>query len=212
MTGATGYLGRPLTEALLARGHEVRALVRPSSVARLAPRTRPVVGDALEPAAWSSAIRPGDVVVQLVGVAHPSPRKAPDFERLDRVSAETTARIAGAAGAARLVYVSVAQPAPIMRAYAAARAAGEAAVHAARVPATIIRPWYVLGPGHRWPLLLLPLYALAALVPRTRAAARRLALVTRTQMLAALVEAVESNAPGVTLVEVPEIKRAIIAS
>jgi uncharacterized protein YbjT (DUF2867 family) len=98
-----------------------------------------------------------------------------------------------------------------MRAYAAARAAGEAAVHAARVPATIIRPWYVLGPGHRWPLLLLPLYALAALVPRTRATARRLALVTRAQMLAALIEAIESTSPGVTLVEVPEIKRAVIA-
>ncbi|MBI4213584.1 MAG: NmrA family NAD(P)-binding protein [Chloroflexi bacterium] len=32
VTGATGYIGRPLTRALLARGDHVRALVRPRSL------------------------------------------------------------------------------------------------------------------------------------------------------------------------------------
>lgn len=208
MTGATGYLGRPLTEALVARGHGVQALVRAASLARLAPRVEPVLGDALDPSSWARAVRAGDVVVPLVGVAHPSPRKAPELERLDRGSAEATAQVARSAGASRLVYVSVAQPAPIMQAYVAARAAGEAAVRATGLPATILRPWYVLGPGHRWPLLLWPFYAISSLLPRSRATARRLGLVTRAQMLAALIRAIESTEPGVEIVEVPDIKRA----
>ena len=34
--------------------------------------------------------------------------------------------------------------------------------------ATIVRPWYVLGPGHRWPLALVPLYRLAERFPSSR--------------------------------------------
>ena len=39
------------------------------------------------------------------------------------------------------------------------------------------RPWYVLGPGHRWPYLLLPIYKFAELIPKTRKGALRLGLV-----------------------------------
>ena len=62
----------------------------------------------------------------------------------------------------------------------------------AGLTATILRPWYVLGPGHRWPIALLPFYALAELLPSTRDTARRLGLVSVAQMVAALVQAVES--------------------
>jgi len=72
------------------------------------------------------------------------------------------------------VYVSVAHPAPVMQAYVAARVEAEALVAATGIPATILRPWYVLGPGHRWPMLLLPLYTLLRLLPATRESAERL--------------------------------------
>ena len=75
------------------------------------------------------------------------------------------------------------------------------------LPATILRPWYVLGPGHRWPALLAPLYALARAFPPTRDGARRLGLVTLDQMLAALVAAVEAPADGWRTVDVPHIQR-----
>ena len=55
--------------------------------------------------------------------------------------------------------------APVMEAYLATRAAGEAAIADAGITATVLRPWYVLGPGHRWPVLLIPLYATASVVP-----------------------------------------------
>lgn len=43
-------------------------------------------------------------------------------------------------GIAHLVYVSVAQPAPVMRAFIAVRAQGEAMIREAGLTATILRP------------------------------------------------------------------------
>jgi uncharacterized protein YbjT (DUF2867 family) len=96
-----------------------------------------------------------------------------------------------------------------MKAYLLARAEAERALSQSGLTATIVRPWYVLGPGHRWPILLVPVYACAELFPGLRASARRLGLVTLAQMTATLVDAIERPPPtGMTrLVEVPEIKR-----
>jgi uncharacterized protein YbjT (DUF2867 family) len=74
--------------------------------------------------------------------------------------------------------VGVAHPAPAMHAYIAARSACEAELQASMLNATILRPWYVLGPGHRWPYALIPFYWLAKRIPSTREGARRLGLVT----------------------------------
>jgi uncharacterized protein YbjT (DUF2867 family) len=133
-----------------------------------------------------------------------------DLERLtlpSSIRATTTAALR--AGASHIVYVSVAHPAPVMHAYIAARVEGEALVAATGIPATILRPWYVLGPRHRWPMLLLPLYALLRLLPATRESADRLGLVTQAQMTAALLYAV-ANPPGagMRIVEVSGIRRA----
>jgi uncharacterized protein YbjT (DUF2867 family) len=105
-----------------------------------------------------------------------------------------------------LVYVSVAQPAPVMQAYIAVRQEGERLIREAGLTATILRPWYVLGPGHRWAYLLLPIYKLLERLPATRNGAQRLGLVTHRQMLAALVRAVEHPPDGVRMVSVPEIR------
>jgi uncharacterized protein YbjT (DUF2867 family) len=113
------------------------------------------------------------------------------------------------AGVQHFVYVSVAHPAPVMRAYIAVRQEGEALVRASGIRATILRPWYILGPGHRWPYLLLPIYAVLRWVPMTRHGAERLGLVTRRMMVAALVRAIEMPpAETVRTIEVPEIRRA----
>jgi len=72
------------------------------------------------------------------------------------------------AGVSHFIYVSVAHPAPIMQAYIDARVAGEAAIREAGLTATVLRPWYVLGPGHRWAAGLLPLYWVLELIPSTK--------------------------------------------
>jgi uncharacterized protein YbjT (DUF2867 family) len=98
----------------------------------------------------------------------------------------------------------------MMHAYLAARAAAEAAIAAAGLTATFVRPWYVLGPGHRWPYLLLPFYSLAERVPSMRDSARRLGLVTLAQMTRALVTAAENPPPAGErrVVDVPGIRAA----
>jgi uncharacterized protein YbjT (DUF2867 family) len=208
LTGSTGYLGSRLIPRLLARGHRVRALVRASSRAQLPAGCEAVVGEALDRATFQDHVAPADTFVQLVGVPHPSPRKAEQFRAVDLVSVRESAAAAAAAGVRHFVYVSVAQPAPVMKAYQEVRAEGERLVRATGIDATFLRPWYVLGPGHRWAYALLPAYWLLERVPPTRATALRLGLVTLEQMLRALVRAVDDRPSGVRVVEVPGIRSA----
>lgn len=157
---------------------------------------------------FSGRVAPCDTFVQLVGVAHPSPAKAPQFRSIDLASARAAGDAASASRVAHFVYVSVAQPAPAMKDYVAARAEGEAYLTSLNLDATFLRPWYVLGPAHRWPFLLLPGYWLLERLPATREGARRLGLVTLTQMVSALVRAVENPARGIRIVDVPTIRAA----
>jgi uncharacterized protein YbjT (DUF2867 family) len=210
ITGGTGYVGRRLVRALLELGHDVRVLTRPGSSSRVPVGAAAVVGNALDPSTFQDELRAGDTLVHLVGTPHPSPSKAAEFRRVDLPSILASVAAAQHAGAAHVVYVSVAQPAPMMHAYIAVRAEGEAALAASGLTATVLRPWYVLGPGHWWPLVLVPLYAMARLLPSTRAGAERLGLVRLDQMVAALVRAVEHPPPPgrLTLVDVPGIRAA----
>jgi uncharacterized protein YbjT (DUF2867 family) len=210
ITGGTGYVGRRLVRALLELGHEVRVLTRAESAVRVPSGASAVVGNALDASSFQHELCAGDTLVHLVGTPHPSPAKAAEFRKVDLPSILASVAAARHAGAAHVVYVSVAQPAPIMHAYIAVRAEGEAALAASGITTTVLRPWYVLGPGHWWPLALVPLYAMARLLPSTRAGAERLGLVRLDQMVSALVRAVERPpAPGtLALVDVPGIRAA----
>jgi uncharacterized protein YbjT (DUF2867 family) len=199
-------MGRRLSAALLSRGHKVRALVRPGSEKKLAPGAEPVKGDALDKASYENAVAPADTFVHLVGVSHPNPSKAEEFRHVDAKSAMNAIAAAVEAQVSHFVYVSVAQPAPIMQAYIAARAECEQALRASGLNATVLRPWYVLGPGRRWPLLLVPMYWLLERIPGTRESALRLGLLTIDEMIAALVAAVEQSALGFRVLGVPEIR------
>jgi nucleoside-diphosphate-sugar epimerase len=208
VTGATGYLGRHLLPKLVARGHRVAALVRPGSRWRFSEDCRVVVGEALDAPTFSPAIGAVDALVHLVGVAHPNPRKGAEFQEVDLASVRSVLAAAIENRVPHFIYVSVAQPAPVMHAYQAARAAGEALIRASGIDASILRPWYVLGPGHRWPMLLAPCYALLARLPSTRETAQRLALLNIDQMIAALVLAIEQPPVGVRVWDVSSMHTA----
>jgi len=213
VTGGTGYIGRRVVAALVERGHRVRALVRPASRLRLPQGCTSVVGDALDASTFSMHVAGCDTFLQLVGTPHPSPSKAAEFERVDLVSARESCRAANAAHIAHFIYLSVAQSASVMRAYAQVRMRGEGLVRefvarGAGRSATFVRPWYVLGPGHRWPYALVPLYWIMERIPSTRERARQLGLVTIAQMVRTLVNCVESPPVGERIIAVPEILEA----
>ncbi len=207
VTGSTGFMGSRLTAELLRRGHRVRALARPGSESKLPPGCEVVHGDALRAETYSERVAPADTFVHLIGVAHPNPSKATEFRDIDLKSCQEAVRAASEAGVRHFVYLSVARPAPIMQEYQAVRAEGELLIRESGMMATFVRPWYVLGPGRRWPLLLAPMYALARLLPATRDGAERLGPVTVEQMTQALAWAVENPPEEIRVLEPPQIRK-----
>ena len=211
ITGGTGYMGANLVPALLERGHRVRGLVRNSSKGTLPVGCEVVSGDALDAKTYRQFIRPADTFVHLVGVAHPSPSKGAQFRSIDLVSAREAINAAAELGIQHFVYLSVAHPAPMMKDYIAVRTECEDLIRERGLNATILRPWYVLGRGHRWPYALVPFYKVMEMLPVARASAQRLGLVTLEQMIMALVQSVETPRNGIRVVEVPEIRIAQIS-
>jgi len=208
ITGGTGYMGSSLIPVLLERGHRVRALVRSGSAGKIPVGCEVVSGNALDSKTYRQLIKPSDTFIHLVGVPHPSPAKAAEFRSIDLVAGREAIDASADLEVPHFIYLSVAHPAPMMKSYIAVRMECEELIRNRGLNATILRPWYVLGPGHRWPYALLPLYKIAEVLPFTSGGAQRLGLVTLEQMVLALAQAVESPSLGVQIVGVPEIRQA----
>jgi uncharacterized protein YbjT (DUF2867 family) len=206
VTGGTGYIGRRLIPVLIERGHSVKAVARAGSENKLPGKASVIRADPLKENSYTEAIRGCDTFIHLIGVPHPSPAKAAQFRAIDWPSTQVAVKAAREAGISHFIYLSVAHPAPVMEAFIAVRAQGEALLRESGMRATFVRPWYVLGPGHRWPYALLPFYWIAELLPVTRESARRLGLVTISEMLNALVWAVENVPVNTRILDVPKIR------
>lgn len=162
VTGASGFVGRPLVAALAQHGHAVRALSR--RVLRF-PADVDVVqiidGDGAE--RWRNALADVDVVVHLAGIAHAGRGIAPEaYDRVNRQMTSDLARAAAASGVGRFIFVSSIRaqsgaaanhmlteadaPQPTDD-YGRSKLAAEAAVKASGVPFTIFRPVLIYGPG-----------------------------------------------------------------
>jgi uncharacterized protein YbjT (DUF2867 family) len=206
LTGATGYIGSRLIPRLTDRGHQLTAVVRPGSAKKNPANVSLVTADPLQENSYTESVRGCDTFVHLIGVPHPSPAKAAQFRAIDLPSIQVAVKAAQDAGVRHFIYLSVAQPASMMQAFVEVRAEGEALIRASGMKATFVRPWYVLGPGHWWPYALVPFYWFAELLPPTRESARRLGLVTISQMLNALLWSVENPADDVRVLDVPAIR------
>ena len=98
ITGGTGYIGRRLIARFLQRGHEVRALVRLGSEKKLPEGCTAAIGNAIYGTSFAEKIAPADTLVQLVGVAHPSPANAAEFRKVDLPAGLEAIRAAKSAG------------------------------------------------------------------------------------------------------------------
>jgi len=204
--GGTGYLGRPLIEKLCADGFRVAAVARPQSSAKIPAGCGVITGNALDSRTYQDQVPAGSTFVHLVGTPHPAPWKAAEFRSIDLVSLEQSLAAGKRAAVEHFVFISVAHPAPVMRAFIEIRMKCEQRIRESGLNATILRPWYVLGPGHYWPYVLVPFYKALETIPATRESAVRLGMVTRPQMVNALAAAVASNATGIRVLETTEIR------
>ena len=104
MTGATGYVGRRLTEHLLQRNDlSLRLLVRNCNKlsASVAERVDIVEGDTFISKALTSALEGVDTAFYLIH----SMGSGKDFKELDRQSAENFRQAAVKAGVRRIIYL-----------------------------------------------------------------------------------------------------------
>jgi nucleoside-diphosphate-sugar epimerase len=207
ITGGTGYIGTRLIKRLMERGHAVTVLIRKGSENKVPAGAKWVTGNPFDAKTFQSFIPESGTFIQLLGVSHPSPKKAQQFKEIDLRSVKASADAASAAGINHFIYVSVAMtPSKLMQAYQEVRKEGEEYCLSKKLNCTFIRPWYVLGPGHWWPVLLLPVYGIGEIIPSWRKKTRSIALVTIDQMLNALLNAAESNPSALRIVEIKEIR------
>lgn len=205
ITGATGYIGSVLVPRLIERGHDITVLVREQSLARVPKGCNHIIGDALDATSFIDSCSGFDVLVHLVGVAHPNPTKSKQFVYVDLKSVQEVAKAVELHSIPRVVYVSVAHPAPVMKSYWKVRAQAEQIFKNTGSTCTFLRPWYVVGPGHNWAQLLAPAYSLMKVFPFSREIAERLQLVRLEHMVCALLQAVESTPAKNTVVTAKEI-------
>ena len=213
ITGGTGYIGKRLIKKLVARGYDVTALVRKGSEKRLPKGVRAIIADPFDASTFLEWIPKNSIYIQLLGVSHPSPRKKDKFREINLRSVKTSADAAREAAVSHFIYLSVAMtPSKIMKDFQEVRQEGEAYIRSKNLPSTFIRPWYVLGPGHWWPILLFPAYAIAKFVPSWQQKARAYAIVTIAQVLKILLHVIESPPPKLRIIEVKHIKKNILPS
>jgi uncharacterized protein YbjT (DUF2867 family) len=207
ITGGSGYIGRRLIPELIKNNFEVIALARKGSESKIPRGCKVVVGNALDAKTFSNEIPDGCRFIHMIGVAHPSPAKKQQFIDIDLASIKSSVEATREKNISQFIYISVAQPNNVMKDYANVRVQGEELVKANFPNATFLRPFYVLGPGHYWPIALLPLYKILELIPSTSAQAKSLGLITLKQMIHALAFSVNNPVNGIRILDVPMIKQ-----
>jgi uncharacterized protein YbjT (DUF2867 family) len=142
VAGATGFVGRPLVDRLVADGHHVRAMTRQPE--RYDGPAEPVGADVGDPDSLPPALDGVDVAYYLV---HSLGRD--DFEQRDARAAEAFGRAAGAAGVRQIIYLGglgaeeLGELSPHLR----SRREVERLLGASGVPVTVLRAAIVIGDG-----------------------------------------------------------------
>ena len=142
VAGATGFVGSRLVDALVAIGHDVRAMSRrPGSYTGAG---RPVAGDVHDRRSLGPALDGAEIAYYLVHSLDDD-----DFERRDAVAAEGFGAAAAAAGVGQLVYLGGlgAEDPAALSPHLRSRRQVESRLGAAGVPVTVLRAAIVVGDG-----------------------------------------------------------------
>jgi dihydroflavonol-4-reductase len=167
ITGATGYTGGRLLRLLQARGHSVRALVRPASVG---PELRATAATLVEGGlgdrtAAASLVEGADALIHVAAVYRTAGHPDSYYREVNVAGTEALLEAAAAAGVSRFVHTSTVgvhghverppadETAPIAPGdvYQATKAEAEALAlgfHRRRgLPVAVVRPGAIYGPG-----------------------------------------------------------------
>jgi NADH dehydrogenase len=150
VTGGTGFVGKHVVRALLARGFLVRCLVRPGSESHLRgfESLDRVPGDVLRPEGLAAAAEGCAALVHLVGIIRERPAHGVTFERLHVQATRNMLAVAKAAGIRRYLHMSALGTRPGARArYHQTKWRAEEAVRESGTAWTIFRPSVVFGRG-----------------------------------------------------------------
>lgn len=163
VTGATGFLGRRVVQALCDQGHQVRCLVHtPGEEERLPGRDLDIhYGGVSDITALRAATYSLDAVVHLVAVIRE--RGAATFDAVNRQGTRNVATVAAEAGVGHFIHVSAigAQDQPLYP-YLHSKWRGEQEVVQCGIPFSILRPSILFGPGDEF---ITTLAALARALP-----------------------------------------------
>lgn len=175
--GGSGFVGRATLAQLVARsgGGDQRLVVPTRRLAQVRaiqslPTVEPVQADVHDDAQLQRLLAGADAVVNLVAILHGSQAA---FEHVHVTLPRRLAAACRAAGVGRLVHVSalgVAADAPSR--YLRSKAAGEEALRASGIGATVLRPSVIFGAEDRFLNLFAAMQAFAPVVPLGGATAR----------------------------------------
>lgn len=149
--GGSGFVGRYIARRLAAAGWRVRVAVRrPNEALFVRPygapgQVEPVLCNIRDDASVAAAMQGADAVVNCVGTF--DARGKNNFDAVQAQGAERIARLAGAAGVARMVHLSaIGADAGSASTYGQTKAMGEAGVLRYMPQAMILRPSVIFGP------------------------------------------------------------------
>jgi UDP-glucose 4-epimerase len=163
VTGASGYIGRPLVAALMRAGFIVRAATRrPEAVPAGCEVAE--VADFKRDIDWDTIVCDADYVIHAAGLAHADTRNVAFGEhgRINWLQTQSLVFAAKRAKVSHFIYISSARaqvgpsaPRPIDETnepaptddYGRSKLAGEMALRAAELPFTILRPTVIYGPN-----------------------------------------------------------------
>jgi len=209
VTGATGFVGTHLVQALLARGDTVTALVRSPAKAQALgwpPTVRTCRGDLDDRAALADGCAGAEVVFHVAGLL--AGRNLAEFLAANRDGTGRVLEAAAVQPPRRFVYVSSLAvggpttpgqpidesrpPAPVTD-YGRSKLAGEALVRAAPYPWTIVRPPVVYGEWDR-ELVRVFRFARRGVAPVVGDGAQELSVIYAGDLAAALIAAATAQA------------------
>lgn len=141
VTGASGFVGSALCRALVAAGHDVRAMTRhPDTYAGAG---EPVYGDVSDPTSLGVALADRDTAYYLVHSLADD-----DFERLDAAAARGFSEAAAGAGLERIIYLGgLGVDDEDLSPHLKSRREVERLLSEGGVPVTVLRAAIVVGHG-----------------------------------------------------------------